>query len=293
MELRIVQGVIGLTLLGALVIFTAFPQIKPDWIQIGEGRGPRANSASFHRRGGDPRSVEACLERGAEHFLDEEWEKAIKELTEVLRQDPKNTDALFMRGAAWQNLDDNTKALSDFDAVVRLEPDNPDAHFAHAEIQDALGNTAAARADLETVIRLAPDDFEAFRFRGKLREEARDYKGALADYQEAVRQAPDDAWSLNNLAWVLCTAPDANLRDGQKALKTAKQAVKLDGGKESNTLNTLAAAYAEMGMFNEAQRTQSDAIKHAPDDDRAGMQSRLELYRTKRPYRLPAAEAKK
>jgi len=280
-ELRIVQGVIGLTLLGALVIFTAFPQIKPDWIQIGEGRDPRATNAAFNRRGVTP------LERGAEHFLEQEWNKAIKELTQALAQDPNNTDALFMRAAAWQNLEEHAKALADLDAVVRLTPDDPDAHFARAESLDDLGNAGEAIAELNTVIRLAPNDQEAYRLRGHLREEGRDYAGALADYREATRLDPVDSWSLNNLAWLLATTPDANARDGQQALKTAKQAVKLDGGKQWNTLDTLAAACAEMGMFTEAERHQTDAIKLAPDKERSDLQSRLELYRAKRPYRLP------
>lgn len=288
MELRIVQGVIGLVVLGALVIFTAFPQVKPDWIQIGSGRGPRTTNASFHRElACDPNSAEACLERGAEYFLDEKWEKAVKELTAAINKDPQNADAYFMRGAAWENLDEFAKAVSDFDTVVRLTPKDPEAYFARAECQDELGNAAAALADLETVLRLDRNNNDALRLRGKLREEARDYKGALADYQEAARLVPDDAWTLDNLAWVLATAPDARLRDGQKSLKTARQAVKLDGGKVWNSLDTLAAAYAEMGMFAEAERSEKDAIKLAPQDERPELQSRLELYRAKQRYRLP------
>ena len=37
---------------------------------------------------------------------------------------------------------------------------------------------------------------------------------SIADYDKAFSQKPDDSGILNNLAWVLATAPEDGLRDG-------------------------------------------------------------------------------
>jgi hypothetical protein len=49
----------------------------------------------------------------------------------------------------------------------------------------------------------------------------------------------------NNLAWLLATSSDASIRDGNRAIELAEQAVQLSSGKDANYLRTLAAAYAE------------------------------------------------
>ena len=280
MDYRIARGLLGLALLGAVVIFTAFPQFKPDWIQIGSGSGPRATNA---------KSAEACLKRAAGHILDEAWDEAIKELNEVIRLEPRNADAYFLRSSAWRSRHELDKALSDIEAVLRLTPDEEGAYYARAEIKFDQGQTAAALADMNEVIRLAPDGVDALCFRGKLREELCDYPGALADYQQAVRLDDEDPLAFNNLAWVLAAAPDTRLRDGARALKAATRAVELGGGKDWDSLDTLAAAWAENGNFPAAERCQSDALRLAPPEDRADLQLRLDLYKAKKPYRLPAA----
>jgi hypothetical protein len=53
-------------------------------------------------------------------------------------------------------------------------------------------------------------------------------------------------------------------------------------------LSTLAATHAEAGDFKNAVRWQSKAIESAAERDRAGMQSRLELFKAGRPYRKNA-----
>jgi tetratricopeptide (TPR) repeat protein len=290
-EYRLIQGSIGLLVLGAVVVFTLFPQVKPDWIQIGSGReGPRATNAVFSGVGAfDDSPADEAFELGAAYFLKEEWDKAIKEFNTALRLDPEDAEAYFFRGLCWQSKEELVKALADFDAALKLEPDNLEALLSRAETKVDLKQTDAALADLDAALRLAPDDIDALCLRGKVREEAGDYRAALADYQQANRLAPEDPLPLNNVAWVLCTAPDDKLRDGQRAVKAAMRAVELDGGEDWITLDTMAAACAEIGKFEAALRCQADAIRHAPPEEQEDLKARLELYRAKKPYRLSAA----
>ena len=62
---------------------------------------------------------------------------------------------------------------------------------------------------------------------------------------------PDDAGSRglqrNDLAWVLATSKDADLRDGARAVELAESVVEGVPTPHPLVLDTLAAAYAESG----------------------------------------------
>ena len=107
---------------------------------------------------------------------------------------------------------------------------------------------------------------------------------------------------LNELAWVYATWPDENVRNGEQAVHLAGLARELTGGKSPIVLDTLAAALAETGQFDEAVRVAARAVQLAEqavsdrttDRDKKLIdqyRSRLKLYREKRPYRHAALTA--
>jgi hypothetical protein len=56
---------------------------------------------------------------------------------------------------------------------------------------------------------------------------------------------------------------------------------------EANILDTLAAAYAECGKFDEAVKWQREAVKLARDKEREELRSRLELFQKGKAYHGP------
>jgi len=90
----------------------------------------------------------------------------------------------------------------------------------------------------------------------------------------------------NDYAWMLATLPDAHLRNGQLALEHAKLAV---ARVESPAyLDTLAAAYAELGRFTEAITTQEQAISMVDASDTALLEElneHLKAYQAGEPWR--------
>jgi len=112
------------------------------------------------------------------------------------------------------------------------------------------------------------------------------YRQSMVDLAEASKLDPNNAFLLNNFAWLLATAPDANARDGKKAVEVALKACQLTNYQIAADVDTLAAAYAETGDFDNAVKWETKyltSLSLTPSDANDG-QSRLALYQAKKPY---------
>jgi hypothetical protein len=94
---------------------------------------------------------------------------------------------------------------------------------------------------------------------------------------------------LNELAWILATAPDSTFRSGTEAVQLAKRACELTKNRQAAFLTTLSAAYAEAGQFPDAMVAAQRAGKLA---QLAGQKEiavqdgdLLKLYQAGHPYR--------
>jgi len=97
----------------------------------------------------------------------------------------------------------------------------------------------------------------------------------------------NEATQLNNLAWRWATSNDDRYRDGAQAVEASTKACELTGWKKPAFLDTLAAAYAEIGEFDSAVQWQSKALELWAHDAEFQRQAgeRLKLYRSRQPYR--------
>ena len=116
---------------------------------------------------------------------------------------------------------------------------------------------------------------------------------AASQFQEVLRIDPDQLNALNNLAWLLATSPDKQVREGQQALRLAQQAVSLTNRRQATVLATLAAAYAEAGRFSQAIATANEALALARNAGNETLQRslrrQLESYDASRPFRTSPA----
>lgn len=90
--------------------------------------------------------------------------------------------------------------------------------------------------------------------------ELRKYRDAEIVFKRMLEEYPDAFEALNNLAWMYATASDPAVRDGNKAVAYAQQAVLLS----PNTLeiwNTLSEAYYVAGQYEKAQRAAEEAVR--------------------------------
>jgi serine/threonine-protein kinase len=86
---------------------------------------------------------------------------------------------------------------------------------------------------------------------------------------------------------VWATCPDPDVRNGERAKECATRACELTEWSDPGYLDTLAAACAECGDFDEASRWQEKALGMAATPDRAAdYRERLDLYRQRKPARV-------
>ena len=196
-------------------------------------------------------------ERGLQYLEKGQYDQAITEFTKAIKLEPKLAEVYYNRGVAYDEKGQDNQAISEYTKAIELNP-----KFAWAYYN-----------------------------RGNAYEEKGHYDQAIADYTKAIELNPRDAYAYNNLAWLLATCSDSKYRNGAKALDLAQTAVEFD--KSYANLDTLAAAYAEAGSFEEAIKTQKDAIallnKDTDPKVLAEAKEHLERYKANRPWREPKA----
>lgn len=113
-------------------------------------------------------------------------------------------------------------------------------------------------------------------------------KEAEVNYEHAVEANTNSVYALNNLATLLATDSDAQLRDGNGAVKLATHACELTQYHEPVLLYTLAAAYAEAGRFADAVATADQARTLALERGESDLVARNEplvnLYKSGHPF---------
>jgi hypothetical protein len=79
-----------------------------------------------------------------------------------------------------------------------------------------------------------------------------DIQQAIQHCRNALDMDSNDPVVLNNLAWMLTTASEPELRNGEEAVRLATRAVELTDSRRPLFIGTLAAACAQAGQFPEA-----------------------------------------
>jgi tetratricopeptide (TPR) repeat protein len=214
---------------------------------------------------------------------------AVAFYTEELTENPRNTSARNWRGIIRRELGDIDGAIEDYTEAIRHGSDGPHPLNNRGLAWMVKKDYDKAIEDFDAAILIDPKHAMAHTNRGMARRKKLDYPGALTDLNEALRLEPDSRSALNEKAWLLATCPDDAIRDAKEAVTAATKASELTAWKDANLIDTLAAAYAELGFFEQATRYQQEAIDKAPSGSpaRKTYASRLALYRKKKPYREP------
>ena len=235
----------------------------------------------------DPKNSAAYLARGRVNEAKSIIDQALQDYTKVVELDPHSGEAFFRRAHIWELKKDLTKAIGDYSDAIALDSLNVRAYQNRALAQLANKQYDKAIKDFTEVIQIEPKNFAAFHSRGVAYQAKKDFPKAGLDYAEAYRIDPNYVPAYKDHAWLLATCPVDAVRNGKLAVELATKAVQPGGDKNGTYCDTLAAAHAEAGQFDEAVRWEKTALEDMafaqPHGDAA--RQRLELYTQKKPYR--------
>jgi serine/threonine protein kinase/lipopolysaccharide biosynthesis regulator YciM len=225
-------------------------------------------------------------------------EDAYRDFSRAIQLDPKYAAAHFFRADGLLRQERLEEAVADCTQAIELgaqqEVDFPlaDAYLFRGSALMARGRLDQAAADFSQAIghrepTEAADDYRILAECHEAQEKtaAAEYDRQIADLLDAIHKQPADVASLRAAAMLLATCPLPEIRHGSHAVTLAQRACEVSGGKDATCLDSLAAAYAESGDFEEAVRREQEAVRLAPDDaSRSQYQSRLEHYQAGKKY---------
>lgn len=274
----------------------AWPGYATAYNNIGvalEGLGRLEEATDYYRTAirVAPHDTDPCVHSNLGRTLGKRgvFDEAIMEFGKALRISPEFPGTHNDLGHALELQGKAAEAERCFRREIRLVPDNGDAHYNLGRIYLRRGQIDQAIHHLTSAVRLSPALGDAhIQLANALAAGGRD-RAALAHYRRAEKLMPKSAVAANSLAWALSTNTDPALRDGRAAVRLADKACRLTRRPDPSALDTLAAAYAEAGRFDEAVSTAARAavLARSQGHSRLARQiaERQAFYAERRPYR--------
>jgi tetratricopeptide (TPR) repeat protein len=218
-----------------------------------------------------------------------ELEPAAELFQTALRAKPDFPEALDNLGLVRDRQGKPDDAAALFREALRWNPEFADAHNNLGIVLAKQGKSSEALDHFRDAIRIRPSFAKARQNLGLTLEALGRTDDAVKEYRESLRWNPEAPDVKRRLAWVLATDPDPRVRNGIEAVRLAEAALSATGHANAQTMDVLAAAYAEAGRFPDAVRMEEQALAAARassggETDPRGEQ-RLALYRAGRAFR--------
>lgn len=174
--------------------------------------------------------------------------------------------------------------------AVSLEPQRPEAQYNLGLVEAVRQRWPEALVHLREALRLRPGYAEAEYDLGRVLAAQGEYEQAVTHFERACQLRPQWTDPMNYLAWLHATerAPWAR---PERAVALAESAVALGGRQAPELLDTLAAAYAAVGNWDQACRAAQEALERARQSGAEALatdiQGRLERYQRREPLSRP------
>jgi HemY protein len=228
----------------------------------------------------DPENPEANLAMGKAFLMAGDWSRAHQYFMRTIEFDPSSDQAYFQLGLILQNEYKLAEAEAMMLKALEFQPNNANVRNNLGVILLEQQRFDEAIESFKAALDIYPEHINAHYNLGMSFWASGNSSAAVAQYLKVLEIKPGWAMAANSLAWILAT--------GDVALKWAKIAVQ---GKHRNNpeyLDTLAAAYAEMGEFETAVRIIQQAIALAGGGGdnilRKEVEQRLRLYKSGKPF---------
>jgi tetratricopeptide (TPR) repeat protein len=229
-----------------------------------------------------PDYAEACYNLGNALIKEGNVDEAIIHYQKALQIKPDYAEASYNLGNALIQKGSVDEAITHYQRAIEIKPDYAEAHNNLGKTLLNRGRVDEAITQFKMVLQIKPDHANACYNLGLALLQKGRADEAITCFQKTLLIKPDFPEAQNDLAWLLATASQASLRDGNKAVELAQRANQLAGGKNPVFLHTLAAACAEAGRFGDAIQNIQKAIELARASGQPGLveqlSGELELY---------------
>jgi tetratricopeptide (TPR) repeat protein len=223
-------------------------------------------------------------------FQQRRFEEAIHHFNLSLEGDPRAWHTRLKLALALRALHRYAEAERHFAGVVELDAASSVANFGLGEVLARQNRLEEAVACYRRALALDPANVSCHCHLAGALQQLGNSAEAEAEYQKAFRLNPHWAEQSNQRAWILSTHPSEHWRDGRSALPLAEQICEATGYQNVRYLDTLAAAQAETGQFDEARKTARQAQQLATAELKDAIAARLRLYEQNQPVRLEPRE---
>ena len=167
-----------------------------------------------------------------------------------------------------------------------MSSDETQAALSRAHELVESGQLDEARAIVEPILAADQNNADAWWIYAHAVTDSDQGRNAL---ENVLRIDPNFVPAMNDAAHALAASPNASDRNGPEAVKFAERAVELSGARNPVYLDTLAAAYAEVGKYPDAVAAERRALDLAAEQHHGqledGLKARIKLYESHQPYR--------
>jgi tetratricopeptide (TPR) repeat protein len=251
-----------------------------------EQRGDVAAAAAHYARALEinPRYVQAHNNLGNLLALQND-PGAVRHYEQALRLAPGYAEAHNNLANVLQAQGDLDRAAEHYARALQLDPEHAAAHANLGRLLAQRGELDRAAGHFEHALAIRPDFVPAHYGLALVLIRQDRLADAVRHLRAALDGEPELLHAGRRLAWILATSAEPGLRDGAEALRWAERCAEATGYEDPDMLDTLAAAHAELGEFEQAVRWQTRAVELAPPETKATLAARLALYAAGTPYR--------
>ncbi len=203
-------------------------------------------------------NVKAYFGLGRVAMAKNEFSVAVKHFTKVIELKNDIAGAYFNRSISWRKIGNIENAMMDVNKGITIDSSNPHAYALRGDIYFDKKEYNLAIADYDKALTIDQKNEWLYLKRANYWYVNGNFKNSILDLEKASKLNPSNITVLNDFAWLLATCSDKAYRNGEKSVQLAEKAVK--ASRSTETLDTLAAAYAESGRFDEAVMIQEESI---------------------------------
>jgi len=236
----------------------------------------------------DPRQSRAQGHAGIVLAQSGRLDEAIVHFQNALQIDPYYRTAHLNLGRVYGEQGKLELATVHFQTAVELDDQDPVGHFELGRVLFQRKRLAEAIDEFKKTIALDAEAVDAYLLLSKSLVMQGDFPSAVAELRKATAVDVNNVRPMADLAWLLAVCPDDEVRDGTEAVELARRVCAVTNYRSPVLLNTLSAAYAEVGNFAEAIATATKALALVDPKDTVQtrwIQHNLECYRAGRPCR--------